>query len=268
MLIVVKVGGDLVKDHLPDGLLQDLLELKKNHRIILVHGGADIVTEVSTKMGQPPRFVVSPKGFRSRYTDADEMKIYAMVMAGLINKTVVALLEGSGISAVGLSGADNHLIRAMRKSQLIIKDNDGKKKLIDGGFTGKITEINTHFLFNLLEQGILPVICPIAIGQQNELLNVDGDRVASSIASSLKADRLVLLTDTLGVKLDGEFVSHLNFYEAESKLDDLTEGMKTKIYAASEAIRNGVKEVQISTGYSEEPITLALTHQKGTTISK
>jgi acetylglutamate/LysW-gamma-L-alpha-aminoadipate kinase len=268
MLIVVKIGGDLIKEGLSQNLVDDIATTHKKHRIVIIHGGADIVTEISTKLGHLPNFVTSPKGFKSRYTDREESIIYTMVMAGLINKKIVASLEGKGLTTLGLSGVDCHIIKAVRKTQLVIKDVTGRKKLIEGGYTGKITAINTEILHQLLEEKILPVISPVAIGEESELLNVDGDRVASSIASALKADRLILLTDTPGVKLNDAYVPKMNIYEAETALNKITGGMVTKIYSAIEAIKHGVAETQIASGISEKPISKALSRENCTTITK
>ncbi|MBN2335077.1 [LysW]-aminoadipate/[LysW]-glutamate kinase [Candidatus Bathyarchaeota archaeon] len=268
MLIVVKVGGDLLKEGLPDALLNDLVSLCKEHQVILVHGGGDLVTEISTKLGHPPKFVTSPKGFRSRYTDKEESLIFTMVMTGLINKQIVARLESRGVTAIGLSGIDAHLIRATRKKQLIIIDERGRRKLIEGGYTGQITEINTETLRLIISKGIMPIISPVAIGEEHEPLNVDGDRMAAGIASSLGADRLVLLTDVKGMTLNNRFVPKLNVNEVEAVISDIGPGMITKVYAGAEAVRNGVKEAIIASGLSENPITRALNHDECTVISK
>ena len=132
MLIVIKVGGGLLKEGLSKGLLNDLVTLHREHQLILVHGGADIVTEISTQLGHPPKFVVSPGGFKSRYTSKEESRIFTMVMTGLINKQIVAAMESRGIAAMGLSGLDAHLVRATRKKRLIIVDEKGRRKLIEG----------------------------------------------------------------------------------------------------------------------------------------
>ena len=268
MLIVIKIGGDLIKEGLSPDLIEDIVATHKKHRIVIVHGGADIVTEISTKLGHPPHFVTSPKGFKSRYTDREESNIFTMVMAGLINKRIVASLEGKGITSIGLSGIDCHLIKAVRKTQLVIKDETGKKKLIEGGYTGKITAINAEMLHQFLEEKILPIISPVALGEESELLNIDGDRVASSIASTLKADRMILLTDTPGVKLNDAYVSKMSAYEAETALNKISGGMVTKIYSAIEAVKHGVAEAQIASGKSEKPISKALSREDCTTITK
>ena len=268
MLIVIKIGGGLLKNGLPENLVKDLQSLKGKYNFIIVHGGGDKVTELSTRLGHPPRFVVSPNGFRSRYTEKEESKIYTMVLAGLINKQIVSELESHGIPAVGMSGVDLHLIRASRKKQLIVLNEKGRKKLIEGGYTGKIDEINPRLLRLFLDNDITPVVAPVALGLDHELLNVDGDRVAASIASELQADTLLLLTDVKGVYLDDHLVSVLNVTEARKLMKDIGSGMITKVHAAIEAIENGIEEVIIASGTSDFPIKWSLDHKDCTVIKK
>jgi acetylglutamate/LysW-gamma-L-alpha-aminoadipate kinase len=267
MIIVVKAGGDLLKEGLPDELVRDLVSLKGEHRIVLVHGGGDIVTEISIKLGHPPRFVVSPKGFKSRYTDLEQSGIFTMVMAGKINKEIVTALEREGVTALGLTGLDAHLIRAKRKKRLIIVDERSRRKLIEGGYTGKISEVNAMLLETLLEKDILPVISPVAQGEEYEALNVDGDRTASAIASAINADRLILLTDVNGLILDDAYVPSLSVGQAEDAMRQIGPGMITKVYAAVEAVKNGVGEAIIASGFSASPVSGALEHRECTVIS-
>lgn len=266
MVIVVKFGGDLLDNELPKELIDDLDALKKEHQVILVHGGGDIVTEISTKLGHEPKFVTSPRGFRSRYTDKETAEIYTMVMAGKVNKEVVSALQGRGIAAVGLSGLDGGLIRAKRKKQLIIVDERGRKMVIDGGYTGQVEDVNIGLLQLLLENGYTPVIAPVAMGEEAEPLNVDGDRTAANVASALKADSLVLLTDVEGVYLNRKLVNSLHISEAKEIMNNVGAGMITKVYAAVEAIEGGIAEVVIASGLGKEAISSALAHKSGTVI--
>ena len=266
MILVVKIGGDLLADGLSQGLVDELEALDEEPRLILVHGGGDIVTDISAKLGHEPRFVVSPRGFRSRYTDKETAGIYTMVMAGKINKEIVSALQGRGIAAVGLSGLDGGLIKAKRKKRLIVVDERGRKMLIDGGYTGQVDEVNTGLFQLLLENGYMPVVSSVAMGEEAEPLNVDGDRAAASVASALKADRLILLTDVEGVRLDGKSIGELHVTEAREVMDRVGAGMITKVYAAVEAIEGGVEEVVIASGFGEAAISSALEHRGGTVI--
>jgi len=267
-LIVVKIGGDLIADGMPEGLVDGLASLTKEHRVILVHGGGDVVTRISTELGHPPRFVVSPRGFRSRYTDREAAGIYTMVMAGKINKEIVSALQRRGIPAVGLSGLDGALVRANRKKQIVALDERGRRMLMEGGYTGKIVEVNEEFLGLLVENGYVPVISPLAMGEEAEPLNVDGDRMASSLASAVGAETLVLMTDVERVVLDGKPVDELSLNEAKGALEGIGPGMITKLYAAIEALEGGVGEVVISSGFVEDAIESALKHKVGTVITR
>ncbi|HDM45153.1 MAG TPA: acetylaminoadipate kinase, partial [Candidatus Bathyarchaeota archaeon] len=135
-MITVKVGGDMVKKGLDPSFLLDLKELAERDRVVIVHGGGDIVTEIAEKLGKPQVFVKSPSGITSRYTDRETVEIYTMVMSGMINSKLVAELRRVGLNAVGLSGIDGALIRARRKKRIIIVDERGRRRIIDGGFTG------------------------------------------------------------------------------------------------------------------------------------
>src|SRR4030043_2309263 len=140
MLYVIKMGGSIRREGASSDLVSDLKELAKNNRVLLVHGGGVEVTETASKLGKEQKFIISPEGFRSRYTDKETMDIYTMVMAGKINKQIVLALQSQGIPAVGLSGLDGQLLKAERKKKLIAVDERGRKRVREGGYTGKLVE--------------------------------------------------------------------------------------------------------------------------------
>jgi acetylglutamate/LysW-gamma-L-alpha-aminoadipate kinase len=267
MLLVIKMGGSILKEGASSELVSDLKALAKTNRIVLVHGGGAEVTETAAKLGKEQQFIVSPQGFRSRYTDKETMEIFTMVMAGKINKQIVSALQSQGICAVGLSGLDGLLLKAERKKRLIVVDERGRKKVIDGGYTGKITEVNVDLLGLLLEKDYVPVVTPIAMSEEFEPLNVDGDRTAAVVAGALKADCLVLLTDVEGLLLKGKSVPKITVAEAEEALSSIGKGMSTKVHAALEALNQGVKEVLVTSGVRQQPISSALKHKAGTVIT-
>jgi acetylglutamate/LysW-gamma-L-alpha-aminoadipate kinase len=195
------------------------------------------------------------------------MEIYTMVMAGKINKQVVLGLQRQGISAVGITGLDAATLNAERKTKLIHIDERGRKKVIDGGYTGKITDVNSELLNLLLEKGYMPIVTPVAISQDFEALNVDGDRTAAIIAGALRADRLILLTDMAGLMLKGECIPKISSTEVKEVISSIGQGMSTKVHAALEALNRGVKEVLITSGAGNKPVTLALNHKVGTVIT-
>ncbi|HLN45386.1 MAG TPA: [LysW]-aminoadipate/[LysW]-glutamate kinase [Candidatus Sulfotelmatobacter sp.] len=267
MLFVVKLGGSILKEGASSALISDLKELLKDNKSILVHGGGAEVTEIASKLGKEQRFIISPEGFRSRYTDKETIEIYAMVMAGKINKQIVLALQKMGIAAVGLSGLDGAILKAERKKKLIAVDERGRKKVIDGGYTGKICTVDAGLLRLLLERGYTPVVTPIAISEESEPLNIDGDRTAAFIAGALQADRLILLTDVQGLSLKGQPIGKISATEVKEVLGSIGHGMSTKVHAALEALNQGVGEVLITSGLGENPISAALKHQTGTAIT-
>jgi acetylglutamate/LysW-gamma-L-alpha-aminoadipate kinase len=267
MLLVIKMGGSILKEGASTDLIADLKEVTKQHKVILVHGGGVEVTEIATKLGKEQKFIISPEGLRSRYTDKETIEIYTMVMAGKMNKQIVLALQSQGIQAVGLSGLDAAILKAERKTKLIVVDERGRKKVIDGGYTGKITQVNTELLSLLLEKGYVPIVTPIALSQDCEPLNVDGDRTAAIVAGALKADKLILLTDVEGLMLKGERVPKIAATEVKEVLSKIGGGMSTKVHAGLEALNQGVKEVLVTSGTAKQPITSALNHQVGTVIT-
>jgi acetylglutamate/LysW-gamma-L-alpha-aminoadipate kinase len=267
-MIVIKIGGDLIAEGLPGTLVDSIVTVTKEHKVILVHGGGDVVTKISIELGHPPKFVVSPRGFRSRYTDREEAEIFTMVMAGKINKEIVSALQGRGVSAVGLSGLDGALVRAARKKKIVALDERGRKMLIEGGYTGRVIGVNKGFLSLLVENGYVPIVSSLAIGEEGEPLNVDGDRMASSLATAMGAEKLVLLTDVEKILLSGAPVDALSIHEAKAALDKIGPGMITKLYAAIEALEGGVGEALISSGFVENPIKSALQYKVGTVVRR
>jgi len=266
MLIVIKVGGSILGEGVHPNILEDLKAVASANKVILVHGGGKEVTEVAEKLGKEQKFVVSPEGIRSRYTDWETVVIYNMVMSGKINKEIVTTLQRVGIPAVGLSGVDGGLIRAERKKKLIIVDERGRKRIIDGGYTGKIKYVDAALLKLLLERNYLPVISPVALGDEYEFLNVDGDRAAAYVAGGVKADKVIFLTDVQGLILDGRVVEKISAAEARTLLPKIGFGMEKKVLAAVEAVEMGVKESVIASGLSENPISAALKGEGCTVI--
>lgn len=255
-----------MKDGAPSPLLSDAAALSASNQIVLVHGGADVVTEMATRLGKEQRFVVSPEGIRSRYTDMETAEIYQMVMSGLLSKRLVLALSKAGVKAVSLSGVDGSLLQGRRKAKLVIVDDRGRKVAIDGGYTGRVQTVNASLLELLLSQGYVPVVSPVAISEKAEPLNVDGDRAAASVAAGLGADAVIFTTDVDGLMLDKKLVNHLTSAEALANLPQIGFGMQKKVMAAAEAVDHGVKEAIICSGAKQSPLTKALAHDSCTVI--
>jgi len=265
-MIVIKIGGSVV-DGLHESTMLDLRDVVSHDKVILVHGGGKEVTSIAEKLGKQQKFVVSPGGIRSRYTDKETAEIYTMVMSGKINKEIVLMLQKNGINAVGLSGVDGAIIKAERKKKLVIIDERGRKVAIDGGYTGKITAVNSPLLQSVTDNGYVPVLSPVALSEEFDLLNVDGDRAAAYVAGSVKADRVIFITNVNGLMMDNKLVTKLSISEAKKILPKIGFGMEKKVLACTEAISMGVKEAIIASGQVGNPVSSALKHDNCTVIS-
>jgi acetylglutamate/LysW-gamma-L-alpha-aminoadipate kinase len=263
---VVKIGGSVVHG-INETALSDLKRISEEAKLIIVHGGGKEVTVNANKLGKPQEFVVSPGGIKSRYTDKETAEIFTMVMAGKINKGIVRLLLSLGLKAVGISGIDGGLLRANRKKKLAILNSKGRKMLIEGGYTGKIGSVDPALIILLLNHGYLPVISPVAISEEYDFLNVDGDRAAAYIAGALKAERVIFVTDVNGVQMDDKLVRSMTLEQAKLALPRIGYGMEKKVLAAIEAIQNGVKEAVITSGNVERPFSRGMAHDNCTVIT-
>jgi len=262
-MIVIKIGGSLGTE--VESLAKEIAELSKKEKIIVVHGGSYETTEVSKKLGKETKFVTSVSGFRSRYTDLETVQIMEMVMAGKINKELVKLLQKSGANAFGLSGADGKVLLAKRKDSIKIIE-DGKKKILKDDFTGKVESVNKDILNMLLDKGYLPIVCPLAISAEGDIVNTDGDRAAAAIASALSAD-LVIMTNVDGFLKDGKLVTELNLLQIDEAYQFADGGMKKKLLAAKEAVEQGSPRVIIARGNLDNSLENAL-NGKRTVISR
>ena len=266
-MITIKIGGSVI-DNLHPTTISDIKKVVEREGVIIVHGGGKEVTKVSEQLGKEPKFIVSPSGIKSRYTDQETVEIFTMVMSGKINNTIVRLLQKNGINAIGLSGVDAKVLQAERKKKLLIINEKGRKQAIDGGYTGKITEVNAKFVKSLLEQGYTPVISPIAISEEYDFLNVDGDRAAAYVAGKVQTDKVLFITNVDGLLMDDKLVTDLSLAEAKEIRPKVGFGMEKKILAATEAIDMGVKEALIANGQKENPISSAIAHENCTVIKK
>ena len=266
-MITIKIGGSVV-DNLHPSTIDDIKKVVEQEGVILVHGGGKEVTKVTEQLGKEPKFVVSPSGIKSRYTDKETSEIFTMVMSGRINKTIVQMLQKNGINAIGLSGMDGKTIEANRKKKLMIMNEKGRKQVIDGGYTGKISNVNSDLIKTIMDKGYTPVISPIAISEESEFLNVDGDRAAANVAGYVKADKVLFITNVDGLLMEDKLVEKLSLEEAKEIMPKIGFGMEKKILAATEALEMGVKEALIANGQRENPISSAMEHNNCTVITK
>ncbi len=265
-LIVVKAGGRALEQNINNILKSIAVRVSRGLKIIFVHGGGDVVTKYENLMGVEPRFVVSPQGIRSRYTDERELEVYVMVMAGKINKEIVAKLNTLGVKAIGLTGVDGRFIKAERKKKIVILDENNRRKIIPGGYTGMIKEVEVGLLTAFINQGYLPVVAPIAYGEEGELLNVDADQAAAKIAESIRAEKLLILTDVEGVLIEDKLARRIRVDEVGMLESRIGFGMNRKVLMCARVLQSGVKESIISSGLREDPLK-ALEEDVGTKIT-
>jgi len=259
-ITVVKLGGTEGVDF--SAICTDAAELLSQGReLVFVHGGSAEANALGEALGTPPKFITSPSGYTSRYTNRETLEVFLMAVNGKVNSLLTEQLHGLGINAFGLSGMDGSLMVATRKDAIQSVEN-GKRKIIRDDFTGKIEMVNGELLMALLGMGFLPVIAPVAVSQKGEALNVDADRAAAMVASALKAETMVLLTAVPGLMEKFPDESTLIKQLPQAKLSsalEMAEGrMKKKVLGAEEALQGGVSKVIIADGRIEKPISNAL----------
>ncbi len=262
---VVKYGGNAMTDeHLKQCFARDVVLLKLvGFNIVVVHGGGPQIETLLARVGKKGEFIQG-----MRVTDAETMDLVEMVLGGQVNKEIVNMINQHGGKAVGLTGKDGNFIRA-KKLMLASKAIPGD--LIDIGQVGDISQIDPSLIALLDTGAFIPVIAPIGVGKAGETYNINADVVAGKIAEVLKAEKLVLLTNTPGV-LDkaGNLVSGITPKQIDEMVEDgtLSGGMLPKIGAALDAARNGVKGVHIIDGRVEHALLLEILtdHGVGTMI--
>jgi len=262
-VFVIKYGGSAqVKEDLKNAFAQDIVLLNYiGIRPVIVHGGGPKINSVMEKMGKKPRFIQG-----QRVTDKETMDIVEMVLGGLVNKEIVSLINSHGGKAVGMSGKDGELIRAKRKLVKRISPETGADTLIDLGLVGEVTSVNTHVLSSLEKEGFIPVISPIGVGSKGETLNINADYVAASIASTLKAEKFILLTDVPGIMdKKNQIVSTLTEKQIKKLVRDrtITGGMLPKVQACLKAVEGGVSKTHIIDGRVPHCLLLEIFTKKG-----
>jgi acetylglutamate kinase len=249
---VIKYGGAaMTEEQLKQTFAKDVTILRKiGINIVIVHGGGKETTEIAGKLGLETRFVDG-----HRFTDEPMMKVVLMVLAGKLNKEITNLINTNGGNAIGLCGVDNNLLRARRLS-------NGAANL---GLVGEVTAVNTPFLNLLLKEGMMPVIAPIGVGSDGELYNINADLAAGAIASALKAEKLVYLSDIEGILVNRRLVSTLTRKEALEHIREGTifGGMIPKVQSAFDTLSTGVNKVHIIDGRVKHSLLLEIFTDEG-----
>jgi len=257
--VVIKYGGNAMENgELKDKVIKDLVLLKLiGMNIVVVHGGGPHISGMMEKLGKKPEFIEG-----QRVTDHETMDITEMILSGLINKDITAMININGGNAVGISGKDSSLIIAEKKTSKSDKN-------LDLGQVGTIKKINAGLLLSLIRDNYIPVISPVALGEDGKTYNINADNAAGEIAISLKATRLIYMTDIRGIyrdiKDDNTFIPSINELDIEKlkKEGIITKGMLPKIDSAIKAVKKGVEKVQIIDGRVEHSILLELLTDAG-----
>ncbi|HRO62063.1 MAG TPA: acetylglutamate kinase [Burkholderiaceae bacterium] len=264
-IVVVKYGGNaMTDDRLKQSFARDVVLLKLvGLKPVVVHGGGPQIEQLLTRVGKKGEFVQG-----MRVTDAETMDIVEMVLAGQVNKEIVELINTAGGRAVGLTGQDGGLIRARR---LKIRSKDRPDDEIDIGQVGEVESIDPAIIETLAASGFIPVIAPIGSGTEGETYNINADVVAGKVAEVLKAEKLVLLTNTPGVlDKDGKLLTGLSARQIDELFADgtISGGMLPKISSALDAARGGVNAVHIVDGRVDHSLLLEIMtdHGVGTMI--
>jgi acetylglutamate kinase len=269
-IIVVKFGGHAMVDQkLAQQFARDMVMLKVcGLNPIVVHGGGPQINRMLDKLEVKAEF---REGLR--VTDAETMSVVEMVLAGSINKSIVASIQQAGGRAVGISGKDGNLLIAERLTKKKTDPATGKTTEIDFGFVGEPARVNTEILETIMKSDAIPVIAPVGVGWDGETFNVNADTAAGAIATATQAKRLLLLTDVAGVlDKDKTLISELKIGEVPGLIDNgtITGGMIPKVESAVAVVESGVEGVIILDGRVPHSVLLELLtpHGVGTRVSR
>ena len=261
--VVVKFGGNaMVDESLKHSFARDIVLMKLvGLNPIVVHGGGPQIGQLLTKLGKTTGFVDG-----MRITDSETMDVVEMVLGGLVNKEIVNLINRHGGKAVGLTGKDGDFIRAkkinLKKSAL---DADASE-IIDLGHVGEVSSIDPAVVDMLGRSDFIPVIAPIGVGDDGRSYNINADLVAGKIAEVLKAEKLILLTNTAGI-LDKQdnLLTGLSIKDVDDLIANgtISGGMIPKTRCATDALKGGVSSVHIIDGRVEHAVLLELFTDQG-----
>ena len=255
--VVIKYGGNaMINEELKEAVIEDIVLLNLvGVRVVVVHGGGPEISEMLTKLGKETRFVGG-----LRYTDKETMEVAQMVLCGKVNKNLVSLLNKAGGKGIGLCGLDGGMLKAKKL------EADG----MDYGYVGEITSVDPGAVINALNDGYIPVIATVSQGEDSaDSYNVNADVAASKLAIALEAQKLILLTDVRGILRDpndeDSLISEVSVSEVPvlTKQNVISGGMIPKVECCVEAIRNGVKGVNIQDGRMKHSILMELLSDEG-----
>lgn len=266
-MLVVKVGGGTDINY--DFVCRDIKQLvSSGEKLVLIHGGRGQLNHFLEKINKPQKQLTSVSGYNFYYTDKEAMEYFEMIYCGRNNKMIVEKLQKLGVNAVGLSGLDGRVLEGKRKTALRVVEN-GKKKIIKDDLTGKVEKVNKKLLELLMNNGFVPVLTAPAISYEGDAINIDGDRAAAIVASSLGAENYIILSNIPGllkdVRDERSLITEIRKENSEEFMQYAKGMMKKKVMGAVEALDSGVQRVIFADARIENPIQNALSG-KGTVI--
>lgn len=266
--VVVKYGGHAMgNDRLADAFARDITLLQQSGaKPVVVHGGGPQIGKMLDRLGIQSSFEGG-----LRVTDAATVEVVEMVLAGSINKDIVAAINTAGGRAVGLCGKDGNLLKARKLQRKVIDPDSQIEKVLDLGFVGEPMHVDRTVVDMLTQSGLIPVIAPVAPGEDGHTYNVNADTSAGAIAGALNARRLLFLTDVPGVlDKNGDLIKQLTVSQARALITDgtISGGMIPKVETCIDALNQGVAGVVILNGKVEHAVLLELftEHGAGTLI--
>ena len=261
--VVIKYGGNaMVSDKLKESFAQDVSMMKYiGINPVIVHGGGPQIGKTLDSLGIQSEFVDG-----QRITNKEMIDVVEMVLGGKVNKEIVSLIDRHGVNPVGISGKDGDLIHAKRHKRVKHSPETDRPEIIDMGLVGEITKVNPKILEVLDQNGFIPVIAPTGKGTEGETLNINADFVAAEIASALKAEKLILMTDTEGVhRKNKKLISELTRKEANKLIKSgiIHGGMLPKVTCCLDALKLGVRKTHIIDGRVKHALLLELLTEEG-----
>jgi acetylglutamate kinase len=255
-ILVIKYGGAaMVKEELKESFARDIVLLKYvGIQPVIVHGGGPEINHYLKALQLSSQFVQG-----HRITDKPTMDVVEMVLSGKVNKEIVSFIASKGGKAVGISGKDGGTgIAKFYKPEMVLEN--GKKETVDLGLVGEIHTVNPSLILSLLSHDFIPVISPVAESHSGETLNINADTMAGAIAGALGAEKLILLTDTEGVLIDGALANSLSQKEVIEHINSgkISGGMIPKVKCCTSALEKGVKNAHIIDGRLEHSLLLEL----------
>lgn len=256
-IVVIKYGGNaMINQDLMDSVMDDVILLNYvGIHVVLVHGGGPEINAMLKKIGKESTFIDG-----LRYTDEETMDVVQSVLCGKVNKDLVASIVRKGSNAIGLSGLDDGILQAIQKT------TNGK----DYGLVGVVTKVNPQPILNAIEKNVIPIIATVALGtDKNTSYNVNADTAAADLAIALKAEKLMILTDTVGVLKEeaGEkvLITSMNKTDVEKYIDKgvITGGMIPKVECCINAIQHGVSRTHIIDGRVPHSILIEILTDEG-----